>query len=93
MSDQDQGPGGGGIPTSESLRVVARFTRTDADTIEYELAVEDSVVLTRPWKAAFTWKRDSDYYIYEYACHEGNQAISNALPLAVSRIAVDGRRT
>jgi len=36
-------------------------------------------VLTRPWKAAFPLKRDPAYYLFEYACHEGNQAISNAL--------------
>jgi hypothetical protein len=74
-----QGPGGNAIPTSESLRIVERFTRVDDDTIEYEMAVEDPVVLTRPWKAAFPWKRDPEYYLYEYACHEGNQAISNTL--------------
>jgi hypothetical protein len=74
-----QGPGGTGIPTSESLRVVERFTRVDQNTIDYELDVEDPVVLTRPWKAAFAWKRDPAYYLYEYGCHEGNQAISNAL--------------
>jgi len=74
-----QGPGGGGIPTSESLRVVERFTRTGEDTLEYEIAVEDPVVLTRGWKASLPWRRNPDYYIYEYACHEGNHAISNAL--------------
>jgi hypothetical protein len=73
------GPGGGGIPTSESLRVVERFARVDENTIEYEMTVEDPIVLTRPWKAAFPLKREPDYYLFEYACHEGNQAISNAL--------------
>ena len=73
------GPGGGGIPTSEALRVVERFTRIDENTIDYEMTVEDPVVLTRPWKAAFPLQRDPDYYLFEYACHEGNQAISNAL--------------
>ena len=73
------GPGGGGIPTSESLRVIERFTRVDEDTIDYDMTVEDPVVLTRPWKAAFPLQRDPDYYLFEYACHEGNQAISNAL--------------
>jgi hypothetical protein len=73
------GPGGGAIPTSESLRIVERFTRIDEDTLDYEMSVEDPVVLTRPWKAAFPLKRDPDYYLFEYACHEGNQAISNAL--------------
>lgn len=74
-----QGPGGGAIPTSEALRIVERFTRVDDDTLDYEIAVEDPLVLAGPWKAAFPWKRDPGYYIYEYACHEGNQAIANTL--------------
>ena len=73
------GPGGGGIPTSDALRMIERFTRVDEDTIDYEMTVEDPVVLTRPWKAAFPLRRDPDYYLFEYACHEGNQAISNSL--------------
>ena len=73
------GPGGNPIPTSESLRIVERFARTDNETIEYEIGVEDPVVLVRPWKAAFPWKRNPAYDIYEYGCHEGNHAISNAL--------------
>jgi hypothetical protein len=73
------GPGGNPIPTSESLRIVERFTRVSDDRLEYELAVEDPVVLTEPWKAAFPWTRDSRYYIHEYGCHEGNQAIVNVL--------------
>lgn len=73
------GPGGNPIPTSESLRVVERFTRVANDTLDYEITVEDPVVLTRPWKAAFPWTRDPGYGIYEYACHEGNEAIRNVL--------------
>ena len=73
------GPGGNPIPTSESLRIVERFTRVADDRLDYELTVEDPVVLTAPWKAAFPWTRDSRYYIYEYGCHEGNQAIVNVL--------------
>jgi hypothetical protein len=73
------GPGGNPIPTSESLRVVERFTRVADNRLDYELSVEDPVVLSGPWKAAFPWTRDSRYYIFEYACHEGNQAIVNTL--------------
>ena len=73
------GPGGNSIPTSESLRIVERFTRATSDRLDYELSVEDPVVLTEPWKAAFPWTRDPGYYIFEYGCHEGNQAIVNAL--------------
>ena len=73
------GPGGNPIPTSESLRIIERFSRVADDRLDYELTVEDPVVLTGPWKAAFPWTRDSGYYIYEYGCHEGNQAIVNVL--------------
>jgi len=71
------GPGGKPIPTSRELKIVERLTRVDADTIDYEIAVDDPVVLTRPWKAAFPLARDADYRIYEYACHEDNSAIRN----------------
>jgi hypothetical protein len=69
------GPGGKPIPTSPEMRTVERLTRTADDTIDYEIAVEDPVVLTQPWKAAFPLTRDDDYRMFEYACHEDNSAI------------------
>jgi hypothetical protein len=71
------GPGGKPLPTSRELRIVERLTRVADDTIDYEIAVEDPVMLTQPWKAAFPLNRDDDYRIYEYACHEDNSAIRN----------------
>jgi hypothetical protein len=71
------GPGGKPLPTSRELRIVERLTRTGDGTIDYEIAVEDPVVLTQPWKAAFPLNRDDDYRMYEYACHEDNSAIRN----------------
>jgi len=71
------GPGGKPIPTSVEMRIVERLTRTSADTIAYEIAVEDKQVLTEPWKAAFPLQRDDAYRMFEYACHEDNSAIRN----------------
>jgi hypothetical protein len=71
------GPGGKPIPTSPKMRVVERLTRTARDTIDYELVVEDTEVLTAPWKAAFPLQRDDAYRMFEYACHEDNSAIRN----------------
>jgi hypothetical protein len=68
-----------GIPQSESLHIVERFTRVDAGTINYELTVTDPEVFTKPWKVAMPLTRDADYRIYEYACHEGNEAVGNIL--------------
>jgi hypothetical protein len=68
-----------GIPESESLHLVERFTRVDAGTINYELTVNDPEVYTKPWKVAMPLTRDENYTIYEYACHEGNEAVGNVL--------------
>jgi hypothetical protein len=39
----------------------------------------DPKTWTRPWSAAFPLRRDPDYKIFEYVCHEGNNAMSNIL--------------
>jgi len=64
-----------GVPQTESLHVVERFTRTDADTLSYEVTVQDPKMYTEPWKVAIPLARDDNYRIYEYACHEGNEAV------------------
>ena len=68
-----------GIPQSESLHVVERFTRSGPDTISYEVTIDDPPMYTRPWKVAFPLTRNDSYRIYEYACHEGNHAVENVL--------------
>ena len=68
-----------GIPQSEALHVIERFTRVDQDTINYEVTINDPNIYTRPWKVAIPLSRDSNYQIFEYACQEGNHAIENIL--------------
>jgi hypothetical protein len=76
------GRNGDGNPTSESLRLVERFRLSGADTLQYEVRIEDPQTWTRPWKVAFPLERDESYVIYEYACHEGNYALANVLRAA-----------
>ena len=65
---------------SETLHLVERFTRTGADTIEYRLTVVDPTTFERPWTAVIPITRLGDgTQIYEYACHEGNYAMTNLL--------------
>lgn len=64
-------------PSTTNLRLVERFTRTDADTMEYSMSVEDPDVLTQPWTVAYPMKRDEGYEFFEYACHEDNTAVRN----------------
>jgi hypothetical protein len=64
-----------GMPTSDQLRTVERFTRTDHDTMQYEITIDDPVNYTAPWKVAYPLARDDQYQVFEYACHEGNHAV------------------
>ena len=57
--------------SSENLHLVERFTRTAADSIDYEITVSDSGAWTRPWTAVVHLRQSPDR-MYEYACHEGN---------------------
>jgi len=66
-------PGG-----SENMRVVERLTRVDANTINYEFMVDDPTTYTAPWGGQVPFKRQPGL-VYEYACHEGNYAMSNIL--------------
>ncbi len=68
-----------GIPHSDKLHVVERFTRSAPDVISYSATIEDPEIYTRPWTIAFPLTADPAYRIYEYACHEGNYAIENIL--------------
>ena len=63
---------------TESLRIVERFTRVDADTIRYEFTVEDPTRWTSPWSGELPLRR-IDESLFEYACHEGNYSIANML--------------
>jgi hypothetical protein len=53
-------------------RLRERFTRIDPETIRYEATLDDPRTWTRPWTAAFSLKQDPTYYLFEFACHEGN---------------------
>ena len=68
-----------GIPTSKALYVVERFTRVSDDTIMWDMTVEDPNVYTRPWTVSMPLTHRPSYQMFEYACHEGNWAVRNAL--------------
>ena len=68
-----------GIPHSQELSVVERFTRISEDVINYSVTVTDPKVYTAPWTVALPLNRDPSYFMFEYSCHEGNLALPNAL--------------
>src|SRR5687768_8257322 len=63
---------------TENLKVTERFTRTGPDTILYRFTMEDPETFTAPFTGELPFTR-IDEMIYEYACHEGNYAMTNIL--------------
>jgi len=63
---------------SEKLKVTERFTRTGPDTIKYRFTMEDPESFTAPFTGELPFNR-LDEMVYEYACHEGNHAMTNIL--------------
>ena len=63
---------------SRTMRLVERFRRTAAGTLDYRVTVTDPATFAAPWTAAIpmTAMRGP---ILEYACHEGNYSMENML--------------
>jgi hypothetical protein len=70
----DRTPFGG----SATTRLTERFTRANADTLLYEVTVEDPTTWTKPWtfRVPMAYSKEP---MYEYACHEGNYGLYNIL--------------
>ena len=60
------------------LRIVERFRRTAADTIEYRFTVDDPTTFTAPFTVELPMSR-VEGPIFEYACHEANYGLEGIL--------------
>ena len=60
------------------MRLVERFTRVDADTLEYEFTVTDPETWDAPWTVNLPMRRN-EFQMFEYACHEGNYSMEAML--------------
>ena len=74
------------------MKIVERFTRVDANTIDYTFTIDDPSMFTRPWTGSMPLIA-FEGPIYEYACHEGNYAMEGMLrgARAEEKAAPDGR--
>jgi len=63
---------------TEQLRLVERFTRRDAQTIDYRLTVSDPGTFSHPWTIENAL-RQGDGELYEVGCHEGNIGLRGIL--------------
>jgi hypothetical protein len=73
------GGNGGGTPTSDSLKLIERYTPVSPNEMRYEVTIADPKTFTRPFKVAFPLTQEPGYQNFEYACHEGNYAMFDSL--------------
>jgi hypothetical protein len=63
-----------GLPHTEQLHTVERFTRTEFNTIKYEVLIDDPQVYTKSWSGGFNLRWSPDIELFEYICQDNNTA-------------------
>jgi hypothetical protein len=62
-----------GVPTTEKLHTVEKFTRTDFNTIKYEMMIDDPGAYTASWNSGFYMRWTSGAESFEFVCQDNNQ--------------------
>jgi hypothetical protein len=63
-----------GVPTTEKLHLTEKLTRTDYNTIKYEVTVDDPGAYTKPWTSGFNLRWTPNSELFEYICQDNNYA-------------------
>jgi hypothetical protein len=71
--------GAGGGYFSDAAKLTEKFTRTGPEDLSYDATINDPKTWTKPWTIHMPYHMDKSYVIYEYACHEGNYMMTDAL--------------
>src|SRR5262245_31376680 len=62
-----------GLPGTESLRVIERFTRPNIGRININVTIDDPVAYTKPWDVQLAWRLLPDTDLIESICEENNK--------------------
>jgi hypothetical protein len=77
--------------STDKLHVTERFTRSDAETLKYEITIDDPGTWTKPWSLMIPLRRSAEP-VFEYACHEGNSGLAGILKGARAEEAASGKK-
>jgi hypothetical protein len=64
----------GGLPHTDALHLIERFSRPDLNTLRYEVTVDDPRTYTRNWSSGWTIQWVPDQEIQEYFCEENAES-------------------
>jgi hypothetical protein len=62
-----------GLPHTEQLHLTERFTRSDFNTLKYEVTVDDPGAYTKVWTGGFNLRWNPGAEMFEYVCQENNR--------------------
>jgi hypothetical protein len=62
-----------GLMHTDQYHQIERFTRTDFNTLRYEVTIEDPGAYTAPWSAGFLLRWEAGAELFEYICQENNR--------------------
>jgi hypothetical protein len=79
-----------GLPHTEQLHMIERFTRTDSKTMNYRVTIDDPGAYTQTWSSGFLLGWDPESELFEYVCQDNN--IASELMLG-SQQHIDRRRS
>ena len=63
-----------GTPHTEKLKMTERLTRTDYNTIKYDVTIDDPGAYTKPWSSSFNLRWTANSELFEYVCQDNNFA-------------------
>ena len=64
--------------SSAKLHLTERISRQDAETLRWEITVDDPDTWAKPWTIMVPLQRSAQP-VFEYACHEGNYGLAGIL--------------
>jgi hypothetical protein len=62
-----------GLPGTEALRVVERYTRPNIGTINIDVTIDDPMAYTKPWSVKLSWRLVPDTELIESICEENSK--------------------
>jgi hypothetical protein len=63
-----------GVPHTEQLHTIERFTRINKNTIDYRITIDDPGAYTAPFEGGFNLRWNQDEELFEYICQQANYA-------------------
>ena len=64
----------GVAPHTDALHTIEKFTRTDSNSIRYDLTIDDPGAYTKPWGGTMNLRLERNTELFEYVCQQQNYA-------------------